>query len=77
MDNKTDSRAGTTTGRSLDFPRSVLLGERSAIDRSLRPGCLVRKYRVDVFYTRVNADPCRVTAQTAGLRRHQSDYRAH
>lgn len=65
MDKKTDSRADPETGRSLDFPRSVVLGERNAIDRSLRPGCLVRKYRVDVFSQGDNTDRCRVAAPTA------------
>ncbi|EFN70145.1 hypothetical protein EAG_01462 [Camponotus floridanus] len=65
MDKKTDSRADPETGRSLDFPRSVVLGERNATDRSLRPGCLVRKYRVDVFSQGDNTDRYRVAAPTA------------
>lgn len=71
QDKKIDSRADPKTGRSLGFPRSVLLGERNAIDRSLRPGCLVRKYRVDVFSQGDNADRCRVY-RTNG----KSDYQA-
>ncbi|XP_050459086.1 uncharacterized protein LOC126855460 [Cataglyphis hispanica] len=58
-----DSKKDRLSRRSKDWPFarfSVILGERSAIDRSLRPGCLVCKYRVDVFYIRVNADRCRI-----------------
>lgn len=68
MDKKSGlSRRSPETGRSLDFPRSVLLGERSAIDRSsLRLGCLVSKYRDDVFSQGEHADRCRVTARPTG-----------